>query len=62
MRQKLTCDRNSRMGELFVAQHRIANGEATADQLAGCWEISEAVLISAMGRCRWEGQAFKKAS
>jgi len=34
-----------------VAQHRIANGEATADQLAGCWEISEAVLISAMGRC-----------
>jgi hypothetical protein len=50
------------MGELFVAQQMIANGEATAEQLAECWEISEALLISAMARCWWEGQAFKKAS
>jgi hypothetical protein len=50
------------ISELFVAQQMIANGEATAEELAGCWEISEAVLIRAMGRCRWEGQAFKKAS
>jgi hypothetical protein len=50
------------MGELFMAQQMIEHGEATAGQIADCWEISEAVLISAMGRCRWEGQAFKKAS
>lgn len=50
------------MGELLVAQQMIEDGEATAGQIAGCWEISEALLISAMGRCRWEGQAFEKAS
>jgi hypothetical protein len=51
-----------RMGELFVAQRMIANGQATAGQIADCWEISEALLIRAMAKCRWEGQAFKKAS
>jgi hypothetical protein len=50
------------MGELFVARRMIANGEATAEQIAFCWEISEALLTSAMAKCRWEGQAFKKAS
>jgi hypothetical protein len=49
------------ISELLLAQQMIADGKATAEQLAFCWEISEAVLISAMGRCRWEGQAFKKA-
>ena len=33
MRQKLTCDRNPRMGELFVAQQMIANGDATAAEV-----------------------------
>jgi hypothetical protein len=50
------------MGELFVAQQMIANGEATAEELAGCWEISEALLTRAMAKCTWEDQVFKKAS
>jgi hypothetical protein len=45
------------MGELFVAQRMIANGEATAEQLAFCWEISETPLTSAVAKCRWDGQA-----
>jgi len=40
----------------------IANGEATAGELAGCWEISAALLISAMAKCRWDCQAFQEAS
>jgi hypothetical protein len=40
----------------------IADGKATPEQLAECWEISEALLISAMAKCSWEGQAFEKAS
>jgi hypothetical protein len=40
----------------------IADGKATAEQLAFCWEISEALLIRAMAKCRCEDQAFKKAS
>jgi hypothetical protein len=50
------------ISELFVAQQMIEHGEATAQQLADCWEISKPLLISAMARCEWEGQAFKKAS
>jgi hypothetical protein len=50
------------ISELFVAERMIANGEATAEQLAGCWEVSEALLTSAMAKCSWEGQIFKKAS
>ncbi len=50
------------ISELFVAQRMIADGEATAEELAFCWEIGEALLISAMTKVRWEGQVFKKAS
>ncbi len=50
------------ISELLVAQQLIDRGEATVEQLAGCWEISETLLISAMAKCRWEGQAFEKAS
>ena len=49
-------------GDLLVAQQMIANGEATADYIAFCRGISEALLISAMAKCSWEDQAFKKAS
>jgi hypothetical protein len=50
------------MGELFVAQQMIADGEATAEQFAICLEVSAALLIRAIAKCSWEGQAFKKAS
>jgi hypothetical protein len=50
------------ISELLLAQRMIADGEATTQQLAECWEISEALLISAMTKCSWEGQAFEKAS
>lgn len=50
------------IGELLVAQRLVANGEATTEQLAFWWEISEALLISAMTKVWWEGQVFKKAS
>jgi len=50
------------IGDLLVAQQMIANGKATADYIAFCWGISEALLISAMAKCSWEDQAFKKAS
>jgi hypothetical protein len=53
--QKLA-GQNPRMGELFVAQQMIANGEATAERFAGCGKISEALLTSAMTKCRWEGR------
>jgi hypothetical protein len=50
------------ISELLLAQQMIADGKATAEQLAFCWEISKPLLIRAMAKCRWEGQAFKKAS
>jgi hypothetical protein len=50
------------ISELLLAQQMIADGKATAEQLAFCWEISEALLIRAMAKCRCEDQAFKKAS
>ena len=50
------------IGDLLVAQQMIANGKATADYIAFCWGISEALLISAMAKCSWDDQAFKKAS
>ena len=50
------------ISEMLVAQEMIANGKATADYIAFCWEISEALLISAMAKCKWEDQVFKKAS
>jgi len=50
------------IGDLLVAQQMIANGEATADYIAFCWDISKALLISAMAKCSWDDQAFKKAS
>ena len=50
------------IGDLLLAQQMIANGEATADYIAFCWEISQTLLINAMAKCRWDDQAFKKAS
>jgi hypothetical protein len=40
----------------------ITNGAATATHIAECWDISEALLISAMARCRLNDLVFKKAS
>jgi hypothetical protein len=50
------------IGDLLLAKQLIEGEDMTAEQLAFCWEISEALLISAVAKCRWEGQVFKRAS
>ena len=50
------------IGDLLLAKQLIEGGEMTAGQIAAFWDISEALLTSAMARCKWEDQAFKKAS
>ena len=50
------------LDELLVAQQMIEGGETTAKEFVECMEISEALLLNATARVRWDDPAFKKAS
>ena len=50
------------IGDLLLAKQLIEGGEMTAGQIAAFWDISVALLTSAMARCKWDGPFLKKAS